>query len=165
MISKLVKIGSVLLVGTLASLGAAAHAGNINTSGVICQNYNAAQALDIDYFTDAVRNINPAPRPVICSIPRSPLPAGFTPRFFIDGHNDAGTCTPCTVTLYNFDGAPAGSQTLTNCAPAAGPSNWSQFVNFAAIVPPDEFYNYASVMCTLPGNGAGLVYGATAIQP
>src|ERR1700748_3129735 len=102
MISKLVTMGSLVCAGTLASFGGLAHADNINTSGVLCQNFNAAQALDIDYLTNSVRNIATTPRSVICSVPRSPLAAGALPEFFIDGQNSANTTTSCTLSVYTF---------------------------------------------------------------
>jgi hypothetical protein len=102
--SKMMKIGSLFLVGILASFGVTAYADNINTSGVVCQNFNAAQALDIDYLTNGVRNLNAAARSVICSLPRSPLAASAIPEFFVDGQNNTGTSTSCTLTVYDFLG-------------------------------------------------------------
>ena len=164
MSSKLVILGSLILAGTVVPLSDTANADNLNTSGVICQNFNASQALDIDYLTNAVRNINAAARPVICSVPRSPLPLNVIPRFYVDGHNNANTCTNCTVTMYRFTGAIAGTQFFAQCAPAAAALNWRRLVSFPGLPGPDTF-EYASVLCTLPGGGAGLLYGVTALQP
>ena len=164
MSSKLLTIGSLCITGALVPLGATAQAGNINTSGTICQNFNAAQALDIDYFTTAVRNVNAAARPVVCSVPRSPLPTGTTPQFFVDGHNNASTCTTCTLTMYRFTGVIAATQSFTQCAPATGATTWDHLVSFPSLPGPDTF-DYASLLCTLPANGAGLLYGVTTAQP
>jgi hypothetical protein len=142
---KFPKLGSLFVAGALASPGPAAHADQINTSGTVCKNFNASQALDIDFLANGVRNINAAPRPVICAIPRSPLPLGSNATFFVDGVNAPGTTTPCTV--FTFDGtlhsatlSLPGVVTLT-----AGP------------------FAYASVLCTLPGNAGTVVYGATSM--
>jgi hypothetical protein len=167
MSSKLVKLGSLLLTGVLVSIGASAHAGNINTSGVICQNFNAAQALDIDYFTNGVRNINIAPRSVICSVPRSPLPANAHLQFFVDGHNNPGTSTSCTVAVYDFLGAGLMTQSFTITMPSTAPPpslDWDQLVSFPTITSPGDMFDYVSVLCTLPGSGAGLIHGVTAVQ-
>jgi len=164
MFSKLGISGSLIVTGALASICATAQATNINTSGVVCQNFNASQALDIDYLTNSVRNINAAARPVICSIPRSPVAAGSIPEFFADGHNAPGTCTSCTLTLYHFGGAIAASQSFTNCAPATAVLDWDQFVTFPTEPAGVDTFDYASLLCTLPGSGNGLVYGATAVQ-
>jgi len=164
MSSKLVILGSLLVAGTVVPFSDTANADNLNTSGVICQNFNASQALDIDYFTNAVRNINAAARPVICSVPRSPLPLNVIPQYFVDGRNNANTCTACTVTMYRFTGAIAATQSFNQCAPAAAPLTWRRVVAFPTLPGPDTF-EYASVLCTLPGAGAGLLYGVTAVQP
>ena len=164
MSSKLVIFCSLLLAGTVVPLSDTAYAGNLNTSGVMCQNFNASQALDIDYLSNAVRNINPSARPVICSIPRSPLSVNASPQFFVDGHNNANTCTSCTVTMYHFTGVVAESQSFSHCAPAESSSNWDHLLTFPALLGPDTF-DYASMLCTLPGNGEGLIFGVTALQP
>ena len=164
MSSKQMTIGALFITGALLPLGATAQAGNLNTSGAVCQNFNAAQALDIDYLTNAVRNVNAAARPVICSVPRSPLPSGATPEFFVDGRNNASTCTTCTLTMYLFTGVIAATQSFTECAPATGAVTWDRLVAFPSLPGPDTF-DYASLLCTLPGGAAGLLYGVTALQP
>jgi len=58
--AKILKLGSLFLAAVLASLGSAAHADNINTSGTICNNFNAGQAQDLDYLVTGVRNANAA---------------------------------------------------------------------------------------------------------
>lgn len=160
--SKVLKIASLFLVGALACFGFTAHADNVNTSGVVCQNYNAGQALDIDYFTNGVRNINAAARPVICSVARSPLAAGAIPEFFVDGQNNTSACTNCTLTVYDFLGAFKQSQFFTECASTAGPRNWDHLVQFAANTV--GTFDYVSVLCTLPGGSNGLIHGITSVQ-
>jgi hypothetical protein len=163
MFTKLVKVGALFLTAVLASLGATAHADNINTSGVICQNYNAAEALDIDYFTNGVRNINASSRFVICSVPRSPLTGTPSPTFYVDGENLPGTTTTCTLNVYNFLGTFVSSQSFTKSVPAGGATlDWDQPVTFPT--PPSTF-DYVSLLCFLPGSGGGLIHGVTAVQP
>jgi len=146
------------LIGALASIGNPAVADNINTSGTNCQNYNAGQALDIDYLTTGVRNINAYPRPVICSVPRSPLPPVARAGFWVNGNNSADTTTYCTVFVTSYLGRPVASMSLTGTA-----GDWDRFVEFGADVV--TMFDYVSMLCTLPGNAAGQIYGITARQP
>lgn len=144
---KFAKLGSLLTIGALASLATTAAADQINTSGTLCQNFNANQALDIDYLATGVRNINAASRPVVCSIPRSPLPAGVNATFDVDGSNAAGTTTPCTLFIYSFGG------TILQTASFNLPGT----VAFAGV----GTFDYADVLCTLPGNANGVLFGVT----
>jgi len=155
--SKRVAIGSLCLVSALAS----ARAGNLNTSGVICQAYNAGNTMDIDYTANGVWNRSTVARQVACSVPRSTLPAGSTPAFFIDAYNNAGTCTSCMVTLYHFTGVEAGAQAVLHCAPSSLSETWTELVSFPFPAADD----YARVICTLPGNYGGTIFGITSIQP
>lgn len=156
MSSKSVLLGS-LLIGGLVSIGGPAEA-NINTSGTACQNYNAAEALDIDYLVSGVRNVNASPRSVICPLPRSPIAAGTRAGFWINGHNDDGTTTACTLFVTSYLGRPVGSMSFTATA-----GDWDTLVEFAADVV--TTYDYVSVLCSLPGNGGGVIRGVTARQP
>lgn len=162
MFNKLMMMGSLCLASALALGEGSAEAQNLNTSGTACRNYNASEALDVDYFTNAARNINPSPRSLICPIPRSPLTAQPFPAFYIDGHNAPNTSTSCTVTVYNYTGAGLASFFFTQTA-GATPLDWDQPVNFTLAQLPT--FAYASVLCTVPGGGNGLIYGMTAIQP
>jgi len=161
MSSKLITIGSALLAGTLAAIGGTAQADNINTSGTICQSFLGSQTVAIDHLANGVRNVNAAPRRVTCSIPRSPLPAAVAPRFRVAGHNNVNSCTACTLTLYRPNGVTAATQSFMQCAPVPAATNWNRLVLF----PLGLNFDYASLLCTLPGNGAGLLFGVTAIQP
>jgi hypothetical protein len=165
MSSKLVAIGSLCLAGAVVLAGAVTHAGNINTSGVVCHSYNAAQRLDIDHLVTGVRNLNQAARQVVCAVPRSPLAAGAIPTFWIDGHDDAGTCTSCTATMFRFTGVMAASHSVKTCAPATSSLDWTQVMSFPTNPEPDSAGDYVRVLCTLPGRGTGIIYGITATTP
>jgi hypothetical protein len=164
MFSKQLKAGLLVLSGVLSSVGSTVHADNINTSGAVCQNYNASQALDIDYLTNGVRNLNVDPRSVICALPRSPDTAGLLGEIIIDGHNTPGTCTPCTVTAYDALGTVTMTKSITECVGLFDPdhADWRQPVVFTSAQLPASAY--VSVVCTLPGSGQGLIHGVTAIQ-
>lgn len=161
MYSKLVRLGSLFVAGGLATSGAVAHADNINTSGVLCQNFNAAEALDIDYFTFGVRDINAAARSVICSIPRSPLATGATPEFFVDGENFGTTSTSCTLTIYTFGGTVTQSMSFTESSTGTT-RTWDHAVLFP--VGSIGTFDYASALCTLPGGGQAVLFGITSVQ-
>jgi hypothetical protein len=152
--AKILKLGSLFLAGALASVGVAAHADNINTSGTVCQNFNASQALDIDYIATGVRNLNAATRPVICALPRSPLVGAATALFFVDGTNSGANTTPCTLFTYSFGG------TITNSFSFTGVGTYDQAVSFPTLAT----FDYADVLCTLPASAGGTVFGVTSVQ-
>ncbi|HEY0481442.1 MAG TPA: hypothetical protein VGD37_28195 [Kofleriaceae bacterium] len=149
----------------VTAIAAPASADNINTSGVICQNFNAAQALDIDYFGNRVENVNAAARTIVCAIPRSPLATIPPTFFFVDGHNNPNTVTSCTVTVYDFQGNVRLLQSFTENGGAAG-LTWDFPVNMltpAGMTP--AFFDYASLVCTIPASRGGSIFGVTAVQP
>jgi hypothetical protein len=164
MFSKQMKAGLLVLCGVLPSVGSIADADNINTSGAVCQNFNASEALDIDYLSNGVRNVNANDRKVICALPRSPDTLGPFGQIIIDGHNTPGTCTHCVVTAYDGLGTSTMSKSLMQCVGLFDPdhADWRLPVTFTPGQLPASAY--VSVVCTLPGNGQGLIHGVTAIQ-
>lgn len=149
--SKFMKLGSLFLAGALASFGAAVHA-DIHTSGVVCNNFNAGEAQDIDYLLTGVRNLNAAPRQVICAVPVEPIPAGRFPHFFVFGTNVGQATTPCVLTLYQFNGTITQLRAFTGSGPA-----WE----FDVVLPVNSvgLGEFASLLCGLPGSGAGTLFG------
>jgi hypothetical protein len=157
MFSKSMLFGSLLLIGLVTSFAHTAEAGNINTSGTICQNFFAGEAQDVDFLSTGVRNINPSPRYIICSVARSPLAAGATALFYVDATNYSNTTTSCTLTVYTYYGAYVTSLSFTR-----GPGTWEQSVSFAPGVV--GTWDYASLLCYLPGNGNGVIHGVFSVQ-
>lgn len=155
-------LGSLFLAGALAALGAAAHAAAINTSGVVCQNLGpGSQAGGIYYVINGAGNFSPDPRQVVCAVPRSPLAAGTIPTFFIDGSNSV-TATTCTLFVYTPGMLPQ-SRTFTEGSGVGGAFRvWRHVVQF----PPNSIgvSDYASLVCTLPGNFHGVILGVTSVQ-
>jgi len=164
MISKPLTTCLVCLASVLAISGRAARAEVISTAGAVCHSATGAQALDIDNVVNGVRNNSTSSRQVACSVPRSSGTPGTAPTFFVDGQNAAGTCTSCTVMVYHFTGGVAASQSFTRCGPSTGSAPWEQFVVFPSGTPIGGD-DYVSLLCTLPGNGAGVLYGAIMTQP
>lgn len=165
MISKSFKTGLVCLASILAVSGSAARAEMISTTGgASCHSVASTAAPDIDNVLNGVRNNSAGPRPVVCSVPRSSDTTGTSPIFYlyVDGQNAAGTCTACTVVIYHFSGELAAWQMFTECGPSTG-SAWNHFVAFPSSTPVSA-EDYVSVLCTLPGNGAGILYGTTVFQ-
>jgi hypothetical protein len=172
MLSNSVTIGSLLLAACLASSASTAYADNLNTSGTICHSLNSSEAQAITTSTFGVRNTTPGTtstsiRSIVCSVPRAPL-ASFgpfvVPSYFIDGRNNPGTCTQCTLSMYSFNGVTMATGTVTGCGTNA-PVDWDLAVPMPAIAAGSDIYAYASVTCKLPGNSDGVLYGITAIQP
>jgi hypothetical protein len=157
-------LGGLYVAGVLASLGTPASADNINTSGVACKNYNASEALDIDYHDYGVRNLNASPRWVTCPAPRSPLISIPVTGFYVDGSNSPGTSTSCVASLYTYQGTIVTTVLFTESVPGSASSvtPWSHPVTFS--IAPAHF-DYVSVRCILPGSGASHILGVTAVQP
>jgi hypothetical protein len=167
MVSKLVTMGLVLSAGALTWSGAVADAGEITVAGAVCRSFHPAAAGNLDFQPSGVLNVSPLindpPIPVVCSIPRPAGTAGVAPMFYVDGQNNPGTCTSCTITIYHFFGTLAASQSFTTCNTATGPLSWDHPVTFsssAAAISPDD---YASALCTIPTGG--VIYGVTEFQP
>ena len=161
MTSKRWRLGALLFTAALAAIGASAYAVNIDTNGVICQNFNAAEALDIDYLSSGVRNLASAARQVICSVPRSPLAdASTSGRFAVDGRNNAGTTTTCSVIATNGDGSFLGSQSFTETNALS--SVWRHIVSLPSAQLPTS--GYVSLLCTIPPSAGGVITGVTALQ-
>ena len=121
MMSKSAMIHSLFLSGVLVPFGATAHADNINTSGVSCHSFHAADALDISYLTNGVYNNNAASRDVICPVPRSPLASTPFTSFYVDGINAHNTSTSCTVNaVTRCRGVPAACRTVKAAGPPTG---------------------------------------------
>lgn len=150
------KIGSLLTIATIGLFGIApnADATNINTHGAACQNYFPSQVGDMDYNPSGLKNVNSAPRSVVCPISRSPLPSGNA-SFYVDGSNPSGSSTTCTISSYNFNGTFLGSSTFTDSA-----ANFDHLVSLPAAQVPT--FAYVSALCTLPASG--MLRGITALQ-
>lgn len=161
--SKLRMVGSLFVAGAAAvAVGTMAHADNINTSGVLCQNYNAEEALDIDYVPNAVRNVATSARSIICSVPRSPLVPGSTSgSLAIDGWNNTNTSTSCTVFAVSNTGGTLGSQSFTETA-TTSPRPWRHTVSLTSTQL--RATGYVSVLCTIPGHATGEITGLTSFQ-
>jgi hypothetical protein len=146
-------ISGGLLAGAVVDADAAT-AQNINTSGTACTNYNASQALDIDYFTYGVRNVNAAARPVVCPIARHPV-TGPGQNFYVDGSNSGGASTSCSISAFNYTGAFQSSASFTD-----GAATYDHFTSLPTV----SYYSYISLFCTLPGSGQGVLFGVTALD-
>ncbi|HTV24890.1 MAG TPA: hypothetical protein VMG12_39625 [Polyangiaceae bacterium] len=132
-----------------------ADAVNLNTSGTICNPYNAGEANDIDYVTNGVRtgpSVGSA-RNVICSVPRSPLasPQGF----YLDGTNQAGKSTSITLYAHDFNGTFQTSQNVSSSA--------ATYDEYRALTPVGQ-WSYISAFVTLPANAGGTFLGVITLQ-
>lgn len=152
--SKITTIASALALGAGLLSGGDAGAANINTSGVICNPFNAREATDIDYFGNGVRTIASTSRAVICSVPRSPV---STPSqsFYLDGGNSPGQSTSLTIYAFNYNGQFQSSASETSSA-----ATYDLLKTLNSI----STFSYVSVLVTLPASGGGVFYGATALQ-
>lgn len=142
-----------LLAATASIDARAATSQNISTHGSACRNYNASQALDIDYFTTGVRNINADVRPVICPITTHPV-TGPGQNFYVDGTNYNGATTTCTLYAFNYSGGLLSSVTFVV----------GSTYDYYASLPSVTYWGYTSMLCSLPGSGNGVLFGVIAID-
>lgn len=150
------RVLGLCVAGVVAVTVGAAQADNITVSGVACKNFNAGEALDIDFVSTGVQNINASPRSVVCPVPRSPLTGAPVTQFFVDGANVAGTTTSCCAALYDFH----GNAISTVCFAEGSTPTWDHAVNFS--VAPGT-WDYVSLVCTLPGSRGGTILGAASV--
>lgn len=147
-----------LAAGLLASAvpidARAATSQNIATHGIACRNYNASQALDIDYFVFGVRNIAAEPRYIVCPITTHPV-TGPSQSFYVDGSNANGVTTTCTLYAFNFTGTFLSSTSFSSNAPT---------YDYLATLPTVSYWGYTSMLCALPGGGNGVLLGVIAID-
>lgn len=150
----------MLCVSACSLLGMAtpASAANLHTHAAACHNYNAAEALDIDYMPSAVRNNASQPRQIICPIVRSPLqPNAPYALFYVEGGNTSGTSTPCALYSHDYDGRLLGSTSFTGTT-----TNFDQQLSLPAAQAP--VWAFVSMICLLPANGKGTIRGVIAAQ-
>ncbi|MGN7917881.1 hypothetical protein [Lysobacter sp. ESA13C] len=156
--AKAIMFGLSLSAGLLASAVAghadAATSQNVSTHGSACKNYNAADALDIDYWSYGVRNLNAAARYVICPIARHPV-TGPGQNFYVDGSNRNGASTSCTVYAYNYNGDFLSSYSFTTSL-----AKYDQLAPLSSV----SYWGFVSVVCSLPANGDGVLFGAFAVD-
>lgn len=146
---------ATVLLGAASALPAqAATAQNINTHGSACRNYNAGEALDIDYLSYGVRTIASGARSVICPLPRHPV-TGPGQNFYVDGSNASGATTSCTVYAYDYNGTFLSSATFSR-----SDATYTNYVSLPSV----SYWGYVSVLCTLPASGGGVLFGASAID-
>ena len=155
------KLASLFVTGMMGMLMIVsdASATNINTQAALCANYNAGEVGYFDRLTNGVRNIDSSSaRPVLCSIPRSPLgSAAASGGFYIDGDNSSGASTSCTLLSYDYTGTFLGAVSFTESQ-----AHYDHFVTMTSTQLP--FYAYTAILCYLPTNGNGLLRGMTAVQ-
>ena len=143
---------SLALLGFLAVAPMAQAAAITDESGTICKNYNAGQATLVDYFPNATRNLATYSLPVICPVARNTSDTNGA-YVYIDINHYGTQTTYCTAYSVNYNGTYL----------ASGSANWTGagFHEFAISLygagKSNAWSNY-SVLCTIPGNGSGLLY-------
>lgn len=164
MFSKRIMAVGFLAAITLVSLGHAARADNINTSGNVCHALDGFEITDIEYWSDGVMNSAGSARDVVCALPRSPLTTAGPGSFYVDGVNFGGSTTSCTLFVYTYFHQLVSATTFTEPVNPGASVTWDHLVS----VPSLGVYDYVSLMCALPGtpNGAPVatLLGVTSVQ-
>jgi hypothetical protein len=151
-------VGSWMIIGAVALLANTPRtaATNINSHGAVCQPLTSGDAVDLRYTNPGIKNGGTVNRLVLCPIPRSPLASGATQgSFFIDGDNDNGGSTTCSLVTFDFS-----SQNLLGASTFTVSGTYDKFVSLPAAQLPT--FAYAGLFCTLPP-GAQL-RGVTSVQ-
>jgi hypothetical protein len=141
-------LGLAVTLGTSALMGGVpntAHASAANHSGTICKNYNAPEAMDIDYLTNGARNLNVNSRFVICPLVTS---GNSTTKVHVDGFAASGQTIFCTLDSYDNQGNFLGS--------ASSPSATGKFDFHLSV--PSKSSGALSVLCLLPPLAQGIIY-------
>jgi hypothetical protein len=145
-----------LIVSALALAATAvvsnANATQLNISGVAFHAYNGPEVASIDYLPGGVRTIATSPRYVIASVDHNP--PGRT--IYIDGYHYGSQTTSCTVYSYNDNTAFLGSMSVSASSVSGA---WSRLITLSLAMSPN--WAYYSVLCNIPANGNGVLYGVT----
>jgi len=151
-----ITLGIGVTLGAIGFFGEVpqAYAVNANHSGTVCRNYNAGEALDIDYFYYGTRNISSTGKYVVCPIVRAPNAASG----YIDGRIYDGETIYCTVYSVNYTGAYLGSTSFS----VTGPTTFDRYFSFPSTQV--SYWGNMSALCYLPGNGQGVIYDIDVIQ-
>jgi hypothetical protein len=147
-----------LIISALALAATAvvsnANATQLNISGVAFHAFNASEVTSIDYLTSGVRTIAASPRSVIASVDHNP--PGRT--IYIDGLHYGPQTTVCTLYSYNDNTTFLGSTTVTASSVTGA---WERVISVSVAMSPN--WAYYSVLCTIPANGNGVLYGVTSV--
>jgi hypothetical protein len=147
------------LVGVLAFAGDA-DATQKPISGAVCGmvvSGSWSQFVPGQYLLTRTQNggvSNPdttGPHDITCALPR--LSTSNARFFFVDGDNNGGGVTNCTIFSYNFGG---GLQSSVN----TGPINTAQF-DTQVNLPAGNVFDYFTAKCTLSSGGRSILRGIT----
>jgi len=152
--------GLVLPLVLLSFLAAAplAQAANTDHSGTICQNYHAADVSFIDYYSYGTRSLKNAATAVVCPLTRNTSNSSGAHIEVDITHFNSTQTTSCSAFSFN-DGSllASASQSWTG-------SGWHLFyLDLSGAGKSASTSNY-SVICTIPGNGNGLVIDVDLVE-
>jgi len=155
---------TLALVAAFVSLSIVdhAHAGGqaLTTPGAVCALQGPATLeglLAIRVSQRGVSNNDPqVRRDVVCPVMRSG--EGDKLAIFVDGEAGEGSArVACRVQSRRIDGELLAQKTFV-----ATTTPFSTFVLFEFVDAPQ--FSYQTVICTLPPNGQGMIYGITALE-
>ena len=150
-------LGLALPLATFALMGGVpntAHAANAKHSGTICKNYDASQALDIDYLASGTRNLNASARYVICPLVAAATTNSST-KVHVDGFAASGQTIFCTLYSYDNQGHFLGFQSFPSAQTGTFDVKLSVSSNSSSAL---------SVLCLLPPSAQGIIYDIDVVQ-
>jgi hypothetical protein len=142
-----------------ATAVAPVRATNLNMGAVECQvAFGPADQISRQPYGVNTRSDTETPQSVVCSVPRSPLPAGSNGAFYVDGENyDGAFTTSCAISSFDSDGHLAAIATFTTSV---------AFYDIFVTLPGDAMpvLGHTTLSCVLPAHGNGYLRGVTSIQ-
>lgn len=117
------------------------------THGTACRGVSASDNADIEYTYQGVSNRGTVPRRIACPVVRS-TNGKTTQRFYVDGSNNVGSSTQCTLYSLGYRGEILGSSAFTSSAPTYD----------VPLDLPAQRWTYATVICLLQPSG-GTFFG------
>jgi hypothetical protein len=147
-----------VLLGGLAAAPLASAAVATNHSGTICKNYNASQAIVIDFLASGTRSLVGATTSVICPLTRNTANTNGA-RVYVDIKHTGSRTTRCTAYSYREDGA-----LLASTSQSWSGSGFHEItLNLVGAGKSTNYSDY-SVLCTIPGNRNGIIMGVDLLE-
>jgi hypothetical protein len=150
------------IIATVAFIGMATVASRANAAVTIsaqaCHQLYQADFNKISYNNIGVTTTSSATSyvNVECPVVRQSLSSGVTYQYFyIDGVHYSAQSTSCGISLEDYNGVIKYGTTSTATTSAAG--TWE--ISFSVPAAQATTWVYGHVLCQVPGNGQGAIYG------
>ncbi|TAL43066.1 MAG: hypothetical protein EPN89_16465 [Methylovulum sp.] len=142
-----------ILIGELALVSPVSAGVISNHSGTICTNYNAKDVTKIDRYSYGTRSLKTSATTVVCPLTRN-TSSSYGAYVYVDIYHASYATTKCTAFSYDEDG-----YLLTSTSAGWTGGGLHEFsLNLTGLGSSSSFSDY-SVVCSIPGGGAGIIQG------